>query len=80
MNIPRITFRKIVVTAGSGLLGVIVGGTLVRYTTPRFAGSLPWLLPAIVVGILAASVMAALIMPTIINGRRRSKQKAAASR
>jgi nucleoside permease NupC len=80
MNIPRVTFRKIVVAAGSGLAGVVVGGTIVRYAAPRFVRSPPWLLPAIVVGILAALVMAALIMPTIIDGHRRSKQKAAASR
>jgi nucleoside permease NupC len=80
MNIPRVTFRKTVVAAGSGLVGAIVGVTLARYAAPGFAGPAPWLLPAMVVGILAAFVMAALIMPAIISERRRAKQKAAALR
>ena len=80
MSNTHITFRKVVVGAGSGLAGVIVGGTLVKFAVPKFAGSPPWLLPAIVVGILAAIVLAALIIPTIIGERRRAKHKAAVSR
>jgi hypothetical protein len=80
MSNTHITFRRVVVGAGSGLAGVIVGGTLVKFAVPKFAGSPPWLLPAIVVGILAAIVLAALIIPTIIGERRRAKHKAAVSR
>jgi hypothetical protein len=76
----HITFRKVIVGAGSGLAGAIVGGAIVKFVAPKFAGSPPWLFPAIVVGILAAPVVSALTVPTIISDRRRSKHKATASR
>ncbi|GFZ88385.1 hypothetical protein [Dyella caseinilytica] len=80
MNKPHITLRKIIVGAGSGLAGVIVGGALVRFAAPKFNGSAPWLLPAIVIGTLTVLVMAALIVPTILSERRRAKHKDAALR
>jgi len=80
MSNKHITFRRVAIGAGSGLAGVVVGGTLAKFTVPKFAGSPPWLLPSIVVGILAAGVMAALIIPTIISERRRAKDKVTASR
>jgi hypothetical protein len=80
MSDTHITFRRVAVGAGSGLAGVIVGGTLAKFVVPKFAGSPPWLLPAIAIGILAVMVMAALIIPTIISEHRRAKHKAVASR
>ncbi|RDS78897.1 hypothetical protein DWU98_20470 [Dyella monticola] len=73
MNKSDITFRSVVVAAGSGLGGVIAGGILVTFAVPKFSDSPPWLLPAIVIGILATLVVAVLTTPAIIEGRRRAK-------
>ncbi|MBM7128830.1 hypothetical protein [Dyella mobilis] len=67
-----ITFRKAVATAGCGLGGAVLGDVLAKFVVPKFFGSAPWLLPAMVVGMLAIFVVAALTVPSIIGERRRT--------
>ncbi|GLQ99161.1 hypothetical protein GCM10007863_35810 [Dyella mobilis] len=49
-----------------------MGDVLAKFVVPKFFGSAPWLLPAMVVGMLAIFVVAALTVPSIIGERRRT--------
>ncbi len=80
MNDTHITFRKVAIGASIGLMVAVVGGILVKVAISEFAGSPPWQLPAIIIGALAAPVIAVLIVPTIIEERRRAKHGTSASR
>ena len=76
MTDTQITFRKVITRAATGLIGAGVGGVFVKTAIFEFSGSPAWELPAIIIGALAAFVIAALLFPTL--QRRRSAKQATA--
>lgn len=74
MSDTRITFRKVMIGAGTGLVGAAVGGFLAKIAIHEFAGSPAWELPAIFVGALTVFVVAALAVPTFVDERRRANK------
>ena len=74
MNNTKITFRKFVRSLGAALVGATLGGVVVQVAISKLFGSpRPWVLPAFIVGVIAFFVVAALVVPTIVDKRRRTK-------
>ena len=79
MTDTQITFRKVITGAATGLIGAAVGGVFAKIAISEFAGSAVWELPVIIIGALAAFVIAVLLYPTF-QCRRRAKQATSLSR
>lgn len=75
MSENKITFRKFAISLGASLVGAALGGVLVKVAISKFGGSRPWALPAIIVGVIAVFVVAALVIPTIVDKRCRAKKR-----
>ena len=74
MNDTKGTFRKFVRSLGAALVGAALGGVVVKVAISKLFGSPPpWVLPAIIVGVIAFFVVAALVVPTIVDKRHRTK-------
>ena len=79
MTDTQITFGKVITGAATGLIGAGAGGVFAKIAIYEFSGSAVWELPSIIIGALAAFVVAVLLFPTF-QRRRRAKHATSETR
>jgi hypothetical protein len=70
VNDTKITFRKVMIGAGTSVVGAVAGGIVVKIAIHEFAGSPVWEFPTVIVGALTVFVVVALVVPTFVDERR----------
>ena len=75
----QITFGKVITGAATGLIGAGAGGVFAKVAIYEFSGSAAWELPLIIIGAIAAFVVAVLLFPTF-QRRHRSKRATSETR